>query len=100
MRKLPFYLLAAGTLFFSACGKDDDNTGTTTGDNFQVRLTDAPGDYKAVHLDIEGVKVHMDDNAGDNASGWQDLKVTKRRYNLLDLTNGRDTALASYAFPS
>jgi len=99
MRKLPFYLLAAGTLLFSACDKDDDTT--TTGDNFQVRLTDAPGDYKAVHLDIVGVRLNtISENAGDNDAGWQDLKVNKRRYNLLDLTNGRDTVLASYGFPS
>ena len=98
MKRLPLFLaFIASVALFTGCSKDDDNNSGKA--NFQVRLTDAPGDYKAVHLDIVAVKVHVDQNANDNDNGWQDLNVNKGKYNLLDLTNGRDTVLGSANFP-
>jgi hypothetical protein len=44
----------AGTLFFlTACGSDEKNA------RVQIWLTDAPGDYQEVNIDIEGVEAQM-----------------------------------------
>ena len=78
----------------SACNKnDDEGTGTS---RMEVRLTDAPGDYEKVLIDIRSVEIHTDANAGNNSSGWQTLtNINPGIYNLLDFANGQDTLLAS-----
>lgn len=82
-----------GFLFLSlvwfACSTD---SGTA---RLEVRLTDAPGDYEEVNVDIQDVQV----NSGDGTSGWVSLDVQKGVYNLLDLTNGLDTLLGSAELP-
>ena len=58
----------------------------------QVYLTDDPGDYEAVYIDIRDVRVN---NAADTANGWISLaNVHRGSYNLLDLVNDKDTLLA------
>lgn len=64
----------------------------------EVWLTDAPGDYQEVNVEIEGVEIHASEN--DNGKGWKALDVDKRIINLLDLTNGKDTLLGSIDIPS
>ncbi|HEY0742833.1 MAG TPA: DUF4382 domain-containing protein [Chryseosolibacter sp.] len=64
----------------------------------EVWLTDAPGDYQEVNVDIDGVEIHASRN--DNGKGWKSLDVDKRIINLLDLTNGKDTLLGSIELPS
>jgi major membrane immunogen (membrane-anchored lipoprotein) len=81
-------LLLGTTLFMTACSKDD-NGGKA---RIQVALTDDPGDFKAVYIDVQEVNVNYKDN-DDN--GWQALSGMKKgRYNLLDLVNDKDTVLA------
>lgn len=63
-----------------------------------VRLTDAPGDYEEVWINIEGVKVHTDE--GEQESGWKSLDVNAGTYNLLELTNGLDTLLGTIELPA
>ena len=59
----------------------------------QIRLTDAPGDYDEVNIDIKGIEYHVSD--GSQASGWINLdNVNSGVYNLLKFTNGIDTVLA------
>lgn len=57
--------------------------------NFNMRMTDAPGDYDAVNVEIISAEVHSDVN------GWVALNVKPGIYNLLDLTNGKDTLIAN-----
>lgn len=57
--------------------------------NFNMRMTDAPGDYDQVNVEIIGAEVHSDVN------GWVSLNVKPGIYNLLDLTNGKDTLIAN-----
>lgn len=64
----------------------------------EVWLTDSPGDYQEVNVEIEGVEIHASEV--DNGSGWKSLDVDKRIVNLLDLTNGKDTLLGSIEIPS
>ncbi len=75
----------------TSCDKD---AGTAT---LQVRLTDAPGDYDEVNIDIQDVQVNSD--ASSN-SGWESLDVkNKGVYDLLKLTNGLDTLLGDIQLP-
>jgi hypothetical protein len=90
-------LIAMSILSFTACNKDKDGTGTAT---LQVRLTDAPGDYEAVYVDIQGVEINAT-NTNDETSGWVKLKNIKPGiYDLLKLTNGLDTLIASDVIPA
>ena len=95
---LPAMLLGLA-LGFSACDKNDDNsTGTS---RMEVRLTDAPGDYDKVLIDIRSVEIHTDANATDNSSGWTTLaNINPGVYNLLDFSNGKDTLLAASNLPA
>lgn len=63
----------------------------------QVKLTDAPGDYQEVNVDIQDVQVNFDANSN---SGWKSLDVKKGVYNLLKFTNGLDTLLGSAELPA
>ncbi|WP_261387392.1 DUF4382 domain-containing protein [Chitinophaga pinensis] len=81
-------LLLSTALLMSACSKDD-NQGKA---RIQVALTDDPGDFKAVYIDVQEVNVNYNDS-DDN--GWQALPGMKKgRYNLLTLVNDKDTVLA------
>lgn len=80
-----------GLSLFS-CSEDSKNS------RLEIRLTDAPGDYEEVNIDIQEVKVHVDE--GEQNSGWKSLDVNAGVYNLLELTNGIDTLLGSIELPA
>ena len=86
-----FGFLISLALLTTSCNNDP---GTAT---LQVRLTDAPGDYDEVNIDIQDVQVNSD--ASSN-SGWKSLDVKRKGvYNLLKLTNGLDTLLGDIQLP-
>ncbi|WP_299758753.1 DUF4382 domain-containing protein [uncultured Pontibacter sp.] len=95
-KKLFLPLLLSGLIGFSSCDSNDDNgTGTA---RMEVRMTDAPGDYEEVNIEIESVQVHREDS--DAEEGWVTLdEIHPGVYNLLDFANGRDTLLASAELP-
>lgn len=96
--------LMIGLIAFIAISCDDVNTsGTDTGKaQMNVRLTDAPGDYQEVNIDIQGMRIHYTPTSSDTASSdtasadgkWIDLPVEPVTVNLLELSNGIDTLLA------
>ena len=88
MRKLWLVFIAA--LGLAACSSDEKSS------RLEIRLTDAPGDYEAVYVDIQGVEV----NAGSGEGGWKQLEVNKGVYNLIEFTNGMDTLLATAILPA
>lgn len=59
-----------------------------TGPMYSVRMTDAPGPYAQVNIDIEGVSV-----TGSNGTTVS-LNIHKGVYNLLQFSNGLDTLIA------
>jgi hypothetical protein len=63
----------------------------------EVWLTDAPGDYQEVNVEIIGVEVHAEN--GETNSGWKELDVNGGVYDLLKLTNGLDTLLGAIELP-
>lgn len=75
-----------------ACSNDDKMA------RIEVRLTDAPGDYEAVNIDVIGLEVHSD-GSGEN-EGWRSIPVNGGIYNVLDLTGGIDTLIASAQIPA
>ncbi len=83
-------LLLSAIVSMAACSKNDHNGKST----MQVSLTDAPGDFKAVYIDIQEIDVNYD-NSGEGVNGWQTMPgVKKGIYNLLTLVNDKDTLLA------
>lgn len=72
-------------LIINSCNNDDTNASYP----YSVRLTDAPGPYDEVNVDIQGVEVIGED--GKTVV----LNVKKGIFNLLEFSNGVDTLLAT-----
>lgn len=88
-------LLALFALTFTFYGCHN-NEGTA---RLNIRLTDAPGDYEEVNVDIKGIEIHS--NSGNVATGWNNLNnFNPGVYNLLKFTAGIDTLLASNELPA
>lgn len=93
---LKFLCLAVFTgLTLSSCS-DDDESGAAEGDaRISVRMVDAPGDYDAVYIDVEEVRVQTGTEVeGDEDEGWVTLDTEAGIYNLLELTGGVSQLLA------
>lgn len=71
---------------FNSCNSDNS---TSSNYPYKVRLTDAPGPYSEVNIDIQNVEV-----TGENGETVM-LNTTAGIYNLLDFTNGVNTLLAT-----
>lgn len=88
-------LVTAGLAIFASCKKSSSGSGI-----LEVRLTDGPGPYDAVFVDVEKVEVNVSADSGTK-SGWQTLPLLHPGvYNLLDFRNGIDTVLASADVPA
>jgi hypothetical protein len=88
----------ASTLFTS-CDKIDDlkkyNQGNSANKStYTIRMTDAPGDYNQVNIEIDSVIVKTD--KGNVVT----MNVQKGIYNLLDFQNGVDTMIAQASLDS
>lgn len=60
-----------------------------------IRLTDDPGDYQQVNIDLQEVRVKM---AG--GQGWQTVTTYAGIYDLLQLQNGLDTLIVADSLPA
>lgn len=69
----------------NACKKDEASTTYT----YNVKMTDGPGPYNAVYIDLQGVEV-----IGSDGSTVL-LNVHSGIYNLLNFSNGVDTLIAT-----
>jgi hypothetical protein len=76
-------------LAFYACKKDNPTAPSNDTALFNLRMTDSPGNYQEVNVNIVAAEVHSD------VTGWTSLNITPGVYNLINLTNGKDTLLAS-----
>lgn len=88
--------LTVASLVFISCSKNEQ---TSTGKaRFQVYLTDDPGDYEEVLIDVQDVQINV---TGADDGGWQSLAgVNAGTYDLLKLVNDEDTLLADAEIPS
>lgn len=99
LKKIAGLLLAAVafTSFYSC--SDDDNLNEETA-RVTVRMTDAPGDYDAVFVDVADVMIKADGTAGEE-EGWTSLgNVQTGVYDLLELTGGVTQLLAEAEIPA
>jgi hypothetical protein len=78
--------LIAGSLIFLSCDSTSSDSQLGT---MQVLLTDAPGNYDHVYIDIREARIHHSSDAEEGESGWIDLEIEPGIYDLLELTNGR-----------
>ena len=99
MKKYFFYLVLTTVVFsflIVSCSDKSDTPGANA--KLEVRLTDDPGAYDEVNIDIVGIEYNV---TGDSTHGWQSLAgVNTGVYNLLDLVNDKDTLLANADIPS
>ena len=90
-----FALLMASVVLLVSCKKNNNGDGDA---RLKVFLTDDPGDYEAVYIDVKDVQINV---TGDTTNGWQSLSgVNAAAYDLLKLVNDDDTLLADAFIPS
>ncbi|MCP9199176.1 DUF4382 domain-containing protein [Gramella sp. GC03-9] len=95
------FMAAIVSFTFMSCS-DDDSNGTGEGTaSLTVRMTDAPGDYDAVHVDVQDVQIKIEgvtegEVEGEvEGDGWVSLEnVQTGVYDLLTLTGGVTQMLA------
>ena len=75
----------------TACTEKDDHPAEHA--RLKIYLTDAPGDYQEVNIDVLSVRIIINDSLID-------LPTNKGIYNILDFTNGKDTLLVEYDIPA
>jgi hypothetical protein len=95
INKLFFMVIVLGSMAMWLMGCNDSESGNA---RIEVWLTDAPGDYEEVNIDLKAIEVHTED--GEQESGWISLDANEGVYNLLDLTNGLDTLIGNIEIPS
>lgn len=81
-------IIAFTSIIFNSCKKED---GTAT---VIVHLTDTPGVYDAVHVEVIGVEVHT------NTEGWMTVPVNDSIYDLLQLQDSANAVLGSLVIPT
>lgn len=87
-------VLLVSFALLTACNKNDNTESSSTEATFSVYLTDGPGMYDAVNIDIEGVQVHFSSDSSEDT--WHDVHMARPGvHNLLLLANGKDTLLAT-----
>lgn len=84
-------LALSTALILTSCA--DDKTAAT---KLQIRLTDAPGNFQKVNLDVRQIEVHLNDE--QNPDGWVLLPFNPRVLNVLDYVNGRSALLVDADF--
>ncbi|RNL88718.1 DUF4382 domain-containing protein [Sinomicrobium pectinilyticum] len=99
MKHLRFIIIVmfSGLLLATSCSDDDDDNKQTA--RVSVKLTDAPGDYEAVNIDVQDVQIKREDS--DEEGNWESIgPVEAKVYNLLELTGGINALLAENDIPS
>lgn len=85
MKTLSSFLAILGlSIILSACGKQSKMS------HLLVRMTDAPGDYDQVNVEIIGVEIHY---SGHDSAKWIALPTNQSIYDLLLLQNDITTVL-------
>lgn len=91
-----------------SCSDDDSSSSNGGSANLTVRLTDAPGDYDAVWIDVQGIEIHVEGaedgeelEGDDDGDGWITVEnVDTGVYDLLELTGGVTQLLADTEVPA
>ncbi|HEY6142929.1 MAG TPA: DUF4382 domain-containing protein [Flavobacterium sp.] len=105
MKKIKFYLLSFLAITFlifcfAGCDNNPDSDSMETS-TLKVKMTDAPGDYKEVNIDVRDILIKNNSNSDDQ--GWVsigNLPAEGTIFNLMDLTGGVTVLLADEVVPS
>lgn len=90
-----FYIFVLSLSVWS-CSESENSGGTSM---IKVNLTDNPGDYDEVNVEILDVKVKRSNDTGEE--GWVSIGIANPGvYNLLDLTGGVTALLSDAEIPS
>lgn len=93
--QIPVLAISIVIMILASCQREAKDSRNA---RVQVYLTDNPGDYEAVFIDVVDIKVNI---SGDTINGWQSLTgVNAGVYDLLTLVNDNDTLLADAAINS
>ncbi len=93
-----FLMAAVVVTSFYSCSDDNENDNNNTA-RVVIHMTDAPGDYDHVYVDVQDVRIKADASTSDD-EGWVSLgNVQKGEYDLLSLTNGVTQLLADAEVP-
>lgn len=93
---LTLSLLLFIAIFTISC--TDNNEEATGKSILRISLTDSPGNYKAVYIDIQEIRINT---TNDEDEGWVTLEnINSGVYDLMKLTNGIDTLLGENEIPS
>lgn len=90
---LASFLTVLGSIVLTNC--DNNSVDSTAASRMTVKMSDAPGDYKEVNIDVRDIMIKSTTNADDQ--GWVsigNLPSQGKVYNLLSLTGGINAALA------
>lgn len=91
MKKVVVIVAATAVLF--ACKKESEEQPVQMS-AVQFDLTDAPGNYDQVNIDLQQVRVKV------KGAGWSDVTTNVGMYDLLQLTNGVDTTVVNDSVPA
>lgn len=78
-------IFISAIVLFISC---DLSTTDTTPGTMRVMLTDAPGNYESVLIDIQEVRIHANGDAEDEENGWITINDEPIQVDLMELTNG------------
>lgn len=97
LSKISIMVLAA-MLFLASCKKGESTEpmqgnvgGEPRAQSFNVKMTDAPGDYEGLDVKVVGVEAYLE------GQGWVELDSRAQAIDVLDLTNGAEVTLAQKA---
>ena len=93
--KITYALAAAAIFTLASCSKNSDDA-TANSSKLEVRLIDAPGDFRSVVLDVRQVEVHLKEEK--DLDGWKTLNFKPQAINVLDYVNGRSALLVNDDF--
>jgi len=69
--------------------------------HLDIYLTDAPGDYQEVWVDIQKVMINVPGGDTTDSAGWKEAPLLRPGlYNLLEFRNGADTVLGGADLPA
>lgn len=100
MKNLFLLLITGTTLVLASCMKSSTYDPKGGNANMHVYLTDDPGIFDKLYIDIKDVQVKLSNDESDSV-GWQSINLVRKGvYNLLDFRNGADTILGSLSVPA
>ncbi len=92
MKKISIITMCALLLCTYSCKKDPSTTNEGTS-RYNIRMTDGPGDYESIVVNVKEIEIKI--------SGKADVIIpVNKLIDIISLSNGKDTLLASRDLPS